>query len=672
MAVTVETVTPTREIYWNVSRIWLMYVLLIPTVLIFAYGLYRHYRLWRLGLPANRLNRTVERWRGLLVYAVGQARLLKNRYAALFHMAVFVGFGVLLAGTIVVMIHEDFGLPIMQGNFYLYFQSLTLDIFGFLSIVGILMAAYRRYVVKPSKLNNTWQDAVILGSLLLILLTGFMIEGLRILVTQDAWAKWSPVGLITGSLFGAFFPTGALAPLHASLWWFHLILVFAVIAWLPYSKLVHIFTSTANIYFRSLEPKGAMLKPVDMGAATFGANSIEQFTWKDLLDLDACTECGRCQDACPAFATDKPLSPKALILDLRHHLHAQGSKLLARDKSQDRSPSSLIGGVIKEETLWSCTTCMACMEECPVFIEQVPKIIDMRRHLVMEEGRLPGSMEQALRNLEARGHPYAGLSGSRLEWCYGLNLRVLSEGDQADTLYWVGCSTALNARNQKIARALARLLQRAGVDFAILGEKEYCSGDPARRMGNEYLFEMLARRNIDILKSHNVRRIYTTCPHCFNTLKNEYPRLGGTFEVVHHSQILAGLMREGRLKASNKTDAKVTYHDPCYLGRYNDIYDEPRKLITSVASSGIAEMDQHRERSFCCGAGGGLMWAEESNTKRINNERTQHALKTGAGIVSVACPFCMTMMEDGIKTFKADREVKVLDIAELLEGPNDA
>jgi len=247
MALAVETVTPTREIYWNVSRIWLMYVLLIPTVLIFAYGLYRHYRLWCLGLPANRLNRKLERWRGLLVYAVCQLWLLKNGYAALFHMAVFVGFGVLLAGTIVVMIHEDFGLPIMQGNFYLYFQSLTLDIFGFLSIVGILMAAYRRYVVKPCKLNNMCQDAVILGSLLLILLTGFMIEGLRILVTQDAWAKWSPVGLITGSLFGAFFPTGTLAPLHAFLWWFHLILVFALVAWLPYSKLLHIFTSTANI-----------------------------------------------------------------------------------------------------------------------------------------------------------------------------------------------------------------------------------------------------------------------------------------------------------------------------------------------------------------------------------------------------------------------------------------
>lgn len=672
MAVTVETVTPTREIYWNVGSIWPMYVLLIPTLLIFAYGLYRRYRLWRLGRPEERFDAVRERLKGLFVHGFGQARLLRSRYAGIFHALFFSGFVILFIGTVVVLIHEDLGLRIMQGNFYLYFQSLTLDLFGLLAIFGILMAAYRRVVVKPSRLNTTWQDAVILGSILLILLGGFMVEGLRIIVTQDPWAQWSPVGLVIGSAFGVLLPASTLAPLHGFLWWFHLILVFALIAWLPYSKLFHIFTSTANIYFRSLEPKGAMLKPVDMGAATFGANSIDQFTWKDLLDLDACTECGRCQDACPAFATDKPLSPKSIILDLRNHLHAHDTRPKDGRESQGAEHSSLIGNVVKQETLWSCTTCMACMEECPVYIEQVPKIIDMRRHLVMEEGRLPGSMEQALRNLEARGHPYAGLSGSRLEWCDGLNLRVLCEGDQADTLYWVGCSTALNARNQKIARALARLLQRAGVDFAILGEKEYCSGDPARRVGNEYLFEMLARRNIEILKSHNVKRILTTCPHCFNTLKNEYPRLGGTFEVVHHSQILAELMREGRLKASNETDAKVTYHDPCYLGRYNEIYDEPRKVITSVFTSGITEMDQHRERSFCCGAGGGLMWAEETSTKRINNERARHAIKTRAEILSVACPFCMTMMEDGIKTLKADREVKVLDIAELLEGPNDA
>jgi Fe-S oxidoreductase len=311
------------------------------------------------------------------------------------------------------------------------------------------------------------------------------------------------------------------------------------------------------------------------------------------------------------------------------------------------------------------------MEECPVFIEQAPKIIDMRRRLVMEEGRLPVSMEQALRNLEARGQPHGGLSASRLDWCAGLKVKVLSAGQQTEYLYWVGCSTSLDARNQKVARAFTRLLERAGVDFAILGDKECCSGDPARRMGNEYLFELLARRNIEILQSLKFKKIVTTCPHCFNTLKNDYPKLGGNFEVYHHSQILAELIAAGRLKPSARIDQAVTYHDPCYLGRYNDVYDEPRTIIAAAAPSGTTEMAQSRRKSFCCGAGGGLMWAEESSAKRINDERARQALQTKAPIVGVACPFCMNMMEDGLKSVGRDQPVKVLDIAELLDGANE-
>jgi Fe-S oxidoreductase len=314
---------------------------------------------------------------------------------------------------------------------------------------------------------------------------------------------------------------------------------------------------------------------------------------------------------------------------------------------------------------------MACMEACPVFIEQVPKIVDMRRQLVMEEGRLPGAMEQALRNLEARGHPFTGLSGSRLDWCSGLDVKILSDREQTEYLYWVGCSNSLNSRQQKTARAFARLLQRAHVDFAILGEKECCSGDPARRMGNEYLFDLVARRNIEILHSLKFKKIVTTCPHCFNTLKNDYPQFGGHFEVVHHSQVLSELVAAGRLKPSAKIDEAVTYHDPCYLARYNDVVDEPRRIIVAAAPAGTREMAQSRKQSFCCGAGGGLMWAEESGGKRINEERARQVLETGAEVLTVACPFCMTMMEDGLKSSAGDRQVKVLDIAELLDGPNE-
>ena len=652
--------TPTREIYWNISGTWLMYVLLIPTLLTFAYGVYRHYRLWRLGKAEQRFNSVGRRLKGLLVYVFGQRRLLNNRFAGLFHALIFFGFTILLIGTSVVMVHEDFGLPIMQGNFYLFFQSLTLDVFGALSIFGALMALYHRYLHRPARLHSTWQDGVVLVLVLTLLVTGFIVEGLRIIVTADPWGYWSPVGLATGKFVSIFLPTATFRPAHTFLWWFHLLLVFGFIAWMPYSKLLHIFTSPANIYFRSLEAKGGMLKPINTETAeSFGVNRVDQMSWKALLDLDACTECGRCQDVCPAFNTRKPLSPKSLILDLRQSLRAGGNGAAVEE--------SLSGKVVAEETLWSCTTCMACMEACPVFIEHVPKIVEMRRHLVMEEGRFPDTMQRALRSLEARGHPFPGASASRIDWYQGLDVKIVSDSEPVDYLYWVGCSTALNPRNQKTARAFVRLLQQAGVDFAILGQEERCSGDPARRIGNEYLFETLARRNIEMLESRKVRKIITTCPHCFNTLQNEYRQFGATFEVFHHSQILAELINDGRLRPAAGLDQQVTFHDPCYLGRYNDAYEEPREVLAAIPSARVIEMPQSREKSFCCGAGGGLMWSEEPSDKRVNSQRVGHALESGANVLAVACPFCMTMLEDGVKARSGGQELKVMDIAELVD-----
>lgn len=652
--------SPTREIYWNISAIWLMYVLFVLTLVVFAHGFFRHYRLWRRGKPEERFDHVGQRLKGLLVYAFGQRRLLNDFFAGLFHAAIFFGFAILFVGTLVVMIHEDFGLPIMQGNFYLFYQSLTLDAFGALSILGVLIALYHRYLHKPERLHNTWQDGVILALLLGILLTGFIVEGLRIVATNDPWRSWSPVGLAAGKLASIFLPAAAFRPAHLLLWWFHLLLVFGFIAWIPYSKLFHIFTSPANIYFRSLEAKGGMLKSINIETAeSFGVKSIDQMSWKALFDLDSCTECGRCQDACPAFNTGKPLSPKSLILDLRRSLHAGGNGAPVEEP--------LIGKVIAEETLWSCTTCMACMQACPVFIEHVPTIVDMRRHLVMEEGKFPETMQRALRSLEARGHPFPGAFASRIDWTQGLDVRILSESGPAEYLYWVGCSTALNPRNQKIARAFARLLQQAGVDFAILGQEERCSGDPARRIGNEYLFETLARRNIELLESRNVKKIITTCPHCFNTLKNEYRQFGANFDVFHHTQILAELIKDGRLRPLAGLDQQVTFHDPCYLGRYNDTYQEPREVLAAIPTAGVVEMRQHREKSFCCGAGGGLMWIEEPSDRRVNSKRIQHALQSGADILAVACPFCMTMLDDGVKARMGEQELKVMDIAELVD-----
>ncbi len=651
---------PTREIYWNIGAVWVMYALLVPTVVIFAHGFWRHYRLWRLGKPEERFGHVGQRLKGLLVYAFGQRRLLNDPIAGVLHAAIFFGFAVLFVGTLVVMVHEDFGLPIMRGNFYLVFQSFTLDVFGALSILGVLIALYHRYIAKPERLGSTWQDGIILLLLLAILLTGFIVEGLRIVATNDPWRNWSPVGLLAGRLVSLFVPTQALRPTHIFLWWFHLLLVFGFIAWIPYSKLRHILTSAGNIYFRALEPKGGMLKSINTETAeSFGVNRIDQMSWKGLLDLDACTECGRCQDVCPAFNTRKPLSPKSLILDLRQSLYADGAA--------GTGAMPLIGRVIAEDTLWSCTTCGACMQECPVFIEHVPKIVDMRRYLVMEEGKFPETMQRALRSLEARGHPFPGASASRIDWYQGLDVKVLSEAGPTEYLYWVGCSTALNPRNQKTARNFVRLLQQAGVDFAILGQEERCSGDPARRVGNEYMFETLARKNIKLLESRKVKKIITTCPHCFNTLKNEYRQFGANFEVFHHTQILAGLIKEGRLTPRSGLDQQVTYHDPCYLGRYNDTYKEPREVLAVIPNARLIEMAQSREKGFCCGAGGGLMWIEEPSDKRVNSKRIEHALETGADILAVACPLCMTMLEDGVKAGTGERELKVMDIAELLD-----
>jgi Fe-S oxidoreductase/nitrate reductase gamma subunit len=662
---------PTREVYWNIGNAWALYLLLAPALVVFVCGLWKHVRLWKVGKPGKPAGSTFERLKSLLVYGFGHARIARQRYAGLFHGLFFFGFGLLFIGTLVVWVHEDFGLKIMQGPFYLYFQSLTLDIAGLATVVGLTLALVRRLFFQPKRLENSWKDWVALPLMLAILLTGFTLEGLRQVATQDPWASWSPVGLVFGHFFAAILPAAALRPLHATLWWTHMAMVFSLIAWMPYSKLLHMVTASANIYWRSLDPKGAIVKPIDLETAeTFGVRSIDQFSWKSLLDLDACTECGRCQDACPAYATGKPLSPKKLVLDLRGHLREQGPKIL--DGAVKVAPEGLpiVDNVISEETLWACTNCRACMEACPVFIDHVPKILDLRRQLVMEEGRVPDTMQAAMRSLETRGHPFAGATATRLDWCKDLGVKIAAESEEpTEYLYWVGCATALNPRNQKVAQAFAGLMQQAGVDFSILGNEEACTGDAARRMGNEYLFQSMARRNIEVLQSRQVKKIVTTCPHCLNSFKNEYPQFGGQFEVIHHSQLLSDLIDQGRLKPAAGAAGKITFHDPCHLGRYNEVYDEPRAVIDVANVGERVEMPRHRQNSFCCGAGGGRMFAEEPIAQRVGNVRAREALETGSDKLGVGCPFCMLMLEEGVKSeAKEGREMRVLDIAEVLQG----
>lgn len=653
---------PTREVFWNVTHVWVMYVLLIPTMLVAGYGIYRRFRTWSRGRPEQRFDQPWARLQFLFRHAVVQQATWQKRFAGFFHALIFWGMVILTVATTVVFIHHDFGLPIMQGQFYLWFQSLTVDIFGALTILGLSLAVARRWMRPSVHLVHSWEASLILILLLTILFSGFLLEGWRIAVTNDPWGMWSPFGYVIAKVSLSWMSIPAMQWAHTLTWWFHMGLVFGFLAWAPYTKLLHPLTAVLNIYTAPLTPIGSSLHAIDFDKdESLGVNALSSFTWKDLLDLDACTECGRCTAVCPANAVGKLLSPRDLILDLRH---------LSRTQDDFSKPIIDTTPALSPEALWACTTCGACVESCPVSIAQMPKIIDMRRHLAMEEAVLPDTMEKAIGSLEARGHPYAGTQFSRLDWMKGLQVPQRADIQECDVLLWVGCGGALVERNQRVTRAMAQLLEKAGVRYAVLGREERCTGDPARRMGNEFLFQNLARENIATLQRYQVKTVVTACPHCFNTIRNEYPELGGNFEVLHHSQFLERLVSEGKLSPKAESEAKVTFHDPCYLGRQNKIFDAPRQLVQLSIRPASIEMEKSRENSFCCGGGGGMSFVDEPANQRVNQERARQVLETGADVVAVACPFCMTMLEDGVSAVRSSdpstRPTKVLDVAELL------
>jgi Fe-S oxidoreductase len=649
----------TREVLWNISHAWVMYALLLPTVAIAGYGIYRRVRTWRRGKAENRWDRPAERIALVAKYAILQSRTWRRLYPGVMHAMIFCGFIVLTIATTVVMLDYDFGLPIMHGYFYLVFQSFITDLFGALAIVGLGMAAVRRWLARPKELVYSWEASTILVVIFAILVSGFLVEGWRIAATDDPWGAWSPFGNLVARASSALMSLETIKAAHATTWWLHLALVFGFLAWAPYTKMAHVLTSTLNIYTGRLGPIGANLRKVDFDSEEkLGIHSLAGFSWKDLLDLDACTECGRCTAACPANRVGKALSPRDIILDLARLSHAENV-----DFSQ-----SYIGATpaLSVEAMWECTTCGACVEACPVSIEQMPKIVDTRRYLVMEDAEFPDTMQQALTSVETRGHPFRGTSFTRVDWAKGLPISTIAEAREAEVLLWVGCGGALVERNHKIVRAVAQLLTKADVSFAILGREEKCTGDPARRIGNEFLFEQLAQQNIATLDRYQVKTIVTSCPHCFNTFRNEYPQFGGRYEVYHHSEYLARLVREGKLSADMRTDKKVTFHDPCYLGRHNGIYDAPRELVQISTGAAPIEMAQSRKDSFCCGGGGGMSFVDEPPHMRVNLERARQVLETDADIVAVGCPFCMTMLEDSINARKGDRDTQVMDIAELM------
>lgn len=669
---------PTREIYWNISGTFVMYLLLLPTVAVFAYGLWRRVRLWRIGKPDGRLDQIPRRLGLLFRHAVMQARLAQNPLAGFFHILFSWGFVLLFIGTLVVMIEADLRIPIMQGNFYLFFQSFTLDMVGALAMVGVATAWIRRSIFKPRALTayqkapSIMDDWVFLAHYLVIMWTGFFVEGIRIVVDQDPWGAWSPFGYLHGQMLASFMSVPAMLTLHKVLWWFHLAVAFSFVAYLPFSKMIHIFTGPTSIFFQDLKGKGELpLTNLESETPVLGAASLWDFTWKDLADLDACTECGRCQENCPAYLTGKPLNPKALVLDLQRHLHEKGPLLALAAMGGNRPPeqaieSELVGPVIEADALWACTSCRACMEVCPVYIEHVPKIMEMRRHQVMLQGEFPNELNQVFKNLERQGNPWGLGAHTRTKWTEGLNVPLLADNPDAEYLFWPGCSGAFDQRGQKIVRSIVQLLETAGVSYAILGKEEKCTGDSARRAGNEMLFQQLAMENIETLKGYGVKKIITHCPHCLNTFVNDYRQMGFEVEVVHHTQLLDRLVKEGRLKPVAPVAATVAYHDSCYLGRYGGEYEAPRELLQAIPGVQIKEMERNRATSMCCGAGGAQMWMEEHHGTRVNIDRTRQALATGAETVATNCPFCMTMMSDGVAAEDQTGNVQVLDVAEML------
>jgi Fe-S oxidoreductase len=631
-------------------------------------------RLVRAGRPVHRSDDTASRVQREVVQVLGQRKLFQKPLAGLMHACIFWGFLVLLTTIVEAigqLVDERFAIPLIGRSAWL---GLLQDVFAGLVLVGLAIAVYIRKVQRPPRFDGSHMgqaDRILLW-ICGIIVTLFGASSAR---AARGWNEsplaWTPITHAISVPLRTVGPS-TLHVLELAFLWAHVSLILGFLMYIGYSKHLHIFTSSFTVYFSSTRAKGAITPlPIDIerleaGEQSLGAATITDLTWKETLDLYACTECGRCQEVCPAWGTKKPLSPKLLIMDLRDHLFAEGPKLLAAaEGGGEVVATQLVPDVIADDVVWACTTCGACVQECPVDIEHIDTIVDLRRNLVMAESSFPPEAGALLRNLENAGNPWGMPQVDRSSWAKDLGVRVLQPGEPAPAyLYWVGCAGSFDDRSKAISRAMATLLQAAGLDFAILGPRESCTGDPARRMGNEFLFQTLAEGNVETLNGAGVHTIVANCPHCFNTLANEYPQYGGTWRVVHHTQLLAELVDQGRLKLTEEVSALLTYHDPCYLGRHNQVYDPPRSVLGQIPGLRTTEMHRHRERAFCCGAGGARMWMEERIGTRINEERTDEAIGTGADVLGVACPYCMVMLDDGAKARGADLEV--LDVAQVV------
>jgi len=684
--------SPVSTTYWGIPGYAIFWVLFAIAFGLFAQRLYLLFRLVRLGKQEHRFDRIGYRITYALSVVSSQWCSLKNvsrkDLAGIGHAFMFWGFGLFVVYYFIFIgLGEGFGLSTLfvGGAFDRVFHSI-MDIVALVVLLAVIGAIIKRYITKPERLEReeTSKEKIILvllfSVMISVMLLYYGVEGFRY-AAYNITASWPLIGsALAGFLTNTGIAQDTLLTTYKALWWVNYAMLLVVLVYTVYSEHLHPFFSPANLLFRALGPNKVVLEPIPLealedpdGQQSLGVSKIQEFTWKQLLDLVACTWCGRCHANCPAQLSGKSLSPREVILNLKKHLLESGPELLAgqAEASPDNGARAMIGDVVTEDEIWACTTCGACQEVCPSSIEHIRTLIELRQNLVMAQNKMPESAQIMLRNLQSRGHPWSGAQSLRLrgDWTNDQELKILSQGDSADTLFWVGCTGALVERNVEATLSMTRVLKAAGVDFAVLGDAETCCGDPARRAGYDFQFQILVEDNIELLKSYNIKEIITSCPHCYNTLKHEYPMYGGEFKVVHYTQLIADLVSQGKLKLTNELDSIVTYHDPCYLSRHNEVFVEPRRVLQAIPKAKFKEMERSRKTTFCCGGGGGHMWIEEQHgTTKINQIRIEEVIESGAETVVTACPYCLQMIEEGIEQKGIKDSLKAKDLIELVDS----
>ena len=696
-----------------------MSILLIAGLAIFGRTMYQKIMLLMALEPTDRANHIMDRIKNVVIIALGQKRLVgrKKEWASgIMHAFIFWGFCILLIRSLNLYgegFVKGFQLPLFgDGSILGYLYIALKDVMEGIVLIMAVYAIFRRAVLKPERLHNTWEAYFVLGMIGVLMISDLLLDGARYNLIMlhgnpsglhffnnpqyGSEFVWTPVSVGAASLV-SWMGADALGYLLAGMFWLHIITQLTFLNFLPLGKHFHVITALPNVFLKSLGYPHEKTKLLDLEDESvwedesLGINHIHQLNWKQGLDLYTCTECGRCKEVCPAHTTDKPLNLHDFNDSLKFELLDNADNIIKRAKlaasiKEDGDPEKneeikaqileqmaelnskkpLIGEVISEDTLWACTTCRACEEVCPVTIEQVPRIIAMRQGQALMAGVYPQELNVAFKGLERNGNPWGIGYDKRADWADGLDVKIMAENADVDYLLWVGCAGSFDDRSKKVSVSMVKILQKAGISFAILGKEEKCTGDFARRTGNEMMYQMMAQENIETLNNYKVKKIIAACPHCFNTLKHEYPQMGGNYEVIHHTDFIDQLIKSGKITLNKSLEGSLTYHDPCFLGRYNSIYDQPRSILQGLSKDGLKELDRHGKESFCCGAGGGRMWMEETIGKRINVVRAEEIAGQKVANVAVACPFCLTMIEDGMKELNKDEEIKTQDIAELV------